>query len=97
MFGPFETEYERQTMRAELAIARATARRETEWKPEHPEPDYDRGGSIWSDWHIESRKALIALVIEENSKIAAADEVPEPKVFAVKFAPAQETPEGAMF
>lgn len=96
MFGPFDTEYERETMRAELSIARATERRETEWKPEHPEPKYESGQSEWHSWHIASGKALVALTVEESDKIKASDEVPEPKVAPV--APAQDVvPEGAMF
>jgi hypothetical protein len=99
MFGPFDTEYERETMRTELALARARDRRETEWKPAHPEPEYDFQAGPTRDahraWQADCTNALRIFALEELSRIKASDEVPEPK--AAPVALVQEVPAGMMF
>ena len=93
MYRPFETEYERKTMRVLLAQARAEARL----------GEYNPPGNYVN---VEERAACIAYdkerqemrqqyVHEELARIKAADEVPEPKAKPVVLAQ-DVVPAGAM-
>ena len=94
LFGPFETEYEVETMRVLLSMARAEERLGPYQSPgSYYDPETREAHIAYDKERQENRKQYF---VEELTKIKASDEVLTPK--AAPVAPAQEVvPEGAMF